>query len=153
DTTHLNAFGAPLLPDFKQRALNWSAVRDEVQDFELNIRNVSGGQGLIRDGQAVVNLTPTANTGRDADLDSIAAYIAFGIRAPISPLRGQDESKGRGLFEAANCQFCHGGPNWTSSRVDFFPPPIAAEIQDAQLKNFLCDVDTFDPNAFNEVRF
>src|SRR5207249_1585385 len=149
----INANGAPLLPSFKQRVLNWSAVRDEVQDFELNIRNVSGGQGLIRDGQAVVNLTPTANTGRDADLDSIAAYIAFGIRAPISPLRGQDESKGRELFEEANCQLCHGGPNWTSSRVDFTPPPAAAEIQDAQLKNFLCDVGTFDPNAFNEVRF
>jgi YVTN family beta-propeller protein len=153
DTTHLNAFGAPLLPGFRQRALNWSAVRDEVQDFELNIRNVSGGQGLIRDGQAVVNLTPTANTGRDADLDAIAAYIAFGVRAPISPLRGQDESKGRELFEEANCQLCHGGPNWTSSRIDFTPPPAAAEIQDAQLKNFLCDVGTFDPNAFNEVRF
>ena len=74
-------------PSFKQRVLNWSAVRDEIQDFELNIRAVSGGQGLIRDGQAVVNLVPTANTGRDADLDAIAAYIAFGIRAPISPLR------------------------------------------------------------------
>src|SRR5262245_24947689 len=34
----LNANGAPLLPAFHQRVLNWSAVRDEVQDFELNIR-------------------------------------------------------------------------------------------------------------------
>src|SRR5262249_38104496 len=74
----INANGAPLLPSFKQRALNWSAVRDEIQDFELNIRAVSGGEGLIRDGQAVVNLVPTSTTGRDADLDSIAAYIAFG---------------------------------------------------------------------------
>ena len=46
--SQLNANGAPLLPSFKQRVLNWSAVRDEVQDFELNIRAVSGGQGLIR---------------------------------------------------------------------------------------------------------
>jgi hypothetical protein len=30
-----------------QRILNWSAVRDEVHDFELNTRNVFGGQGLI----------------------------------------------------------------------------------------------------------
>ena len=153
DTTHLNAFGGPLLPSFKQRVLNWSAVRDECQDFELNIRNVSGGQGLIRDGNAVVNLTPTANTGRDADLDALCSYIAFGIRAPISPLRGQDASQGRALFAAANCQLCHGGKNWTSSQVDFTPPPDAAEVQDGQLKNFLCDVGTFDPNAFNEVRF
>jgi YVTN family beta-propeller protein len=153
DTTHLNAFGGPLLPGFKQRVLNWSAVRDECQDFELNIRNVSGGQGLIRDGNAVVNLTPTANTGRDADLDSICTYIAFGIRAPISPVRGQDESQGRALFAAANCQMCHGGKNWTSSQVDFTPPPDAAEIEAAQLKNFLCDVGTFDPTAPNELRF
>ena len=26
--------GAPKLPDSHQRALNWSAVRDEVQDFD-----------------------------------------------------------------------------------------------------------------------
>src|SRR5207237_191535 len=32
-----------------QRVLNWSAVRDEVQDFELNTRNVFGGRGLIDD--------------------------------------------------------------------------------------------------------
>ena len=40
--------GAPLLPDSHQRALNWSAVRDEVQDFTRNVRAVSGGGGLIR---------------------------------------------------------------------------------------------------------
>ncbi len=34
---------------FEQRILNWSAVRDEVHDFELNTRNVSGGRGLIDD--------------------------------------------------------------------------------------------------------
>ncbi|PWT94311.1 MAG: hypothetical protein C5B55_02930 [Blastocatellia bacterium] len=32
-----------------QRILNWSAVRDENQDFELNTRNVFGGRGLIDD--------------------------------------------------------------------------------------------------------
>jgi hypothetical protein len=32
-----------------QRALNWSAVRDEIQDFELNTRGVFGGRGLIDD--------------------------------------------------------------------------------------------------------
>src|SRR4030095_3312981 len=34
---------------FQQRILNWSAVRDENQDFELNTRNVFGGRGLIDD--------------------------------------------------------------------------------------------------------
>lgn len=32
-----------------QRILNWSAVRDEVHDFELNTRGVFGGRGLIDD--------------------------------------------------------------------------------------------------------
>ncbi len=189
-TNFLNGFGGPLLPNFKQRVLSWSAVRDECQDFELNIRNVSGGQGLIQDGQAVVNLTPASTTGRSAELDALCSYIAFSIRAPSSPLRGQDydkedgwkeargnergngndggngkgdgkgggrgndkhAEKGRDLFAQANCQQCHGGQNWTSSQVDFTPPPNAAEIEAAQLKNFLCDVGTFGPNAFNEVR-
>jgi hypothetical protein len=160
-SAQVNVNGAPLLPSSLQRALNWSAVRDEVQDFELNIRGVSGGQGLIRDGGGVFNLVPTANTGRDPDLDAIAAYIAFGIRAPISPLRptnvngGQtdpDIFSGRALFTAANCQSCHGGPNWTRSRIDFTPPPAAAGITAGQLTAFLNQVGTFDPNAFNEVR-
>jgi hypothetical protein len=159
--SQLNANFAPLLPSFKQRVLNWSAVRDEIQDFELNIRGVSGGQGLIRDGMAVFNLVPTANTGRDADLDAIAAYISFGVRAPISPLRprnvggGQVDpeiAQGRALFAAANCLQCHGGPNWTRSRVDFTPPPVSETITGGQLVRFLTQVGTFDSAAFNEVR-
>src|SRR5256885_16866338 len=81
----INANGAPVMPSFKQRDLNWSAVRHEIQDFELNVRNVSGGQGLIPDGQAGVNLPPTATTGRGADLDGNPAYISFGSSSPISP--------------------------------------------------------------------
>src|SRR5207247_11198492 len=73
--------GAPALPESHMRALNWSAVRDEVPDFERNIRAVSGGGGLIpgiAEGAAglanVADLTAIATTGRSADLDSIATY-------------------------------------------------------------------------------
>jgi YVTN family beta-propeller protein len=159
--SQLNANGAPLLPAFKQRPLNWSAVRDEVQDFELNIRAVSGGEGLITDGQGVFNLVPTATTGRSAELDAIAAYVTQGIRAPISPIRpvnvggGQPDpeiAQGRTLFSSANCQQCHGGPNWTRSRIDFTPPPLNETITVGQLVKFLKPVGTFDAAAFNEVR-
>src|SRR5438046_7041395 len=81
--------GAPVLPDSHQRALNWSAVRDEVQDFTRNVRAVSGGGGLIRldsfgnavpEGTAglaqLPDLRPTANSNLNADLDAIATYIA-----------------------------------------------------------------------------
>jgi hypothetical protein len=162
--------GAPVLPDSHQRALNWSAVRDEGQDFTRNIRAVSGGGGLIlvdANGTAVPegvaglaqlpDLLPTANTGLNADLDAIITYLALGVRAPISPLRGKNVNKGRQLFAAAGCQSCHGGDNWTNSILDFEPPPAAAQVVDAQLIKFLCRVGTFDPALFadgisNEIR-
>jgi YVTN family beta-propeller protein len=161
--------GAPLAPTSDQRVLNWSAVRDEVQDFERNIRLVSGGEGLIdADITDVIDLqnvnnTGKANAGRNTDLDAIAAYIAFGIRAPISPVRNPSNfqakqiQKGRQLFAAANCQSCHGGEKWTRSRVDFAPPPLVPPqgteiITAGQLVRFLTKVGTFDPNAFNELK-
>jgi hypothetical protein len=154
EATNLNANGAPLLPEFHQRALNWSAVRDEVQDFELNIRAVSGGQGLITDGQPVVNLTPTANTGRDPDLDAIASYVAFGIKAPLSPRDDDKVDAGRELFISANCQACHGGRNWSSSQIFYAPPPGSTPptIVNGQLTDFLKMVGTFDVTAANEVK-
>jgi YVTN family beta-propeller protein len=161
--------GAPALPASHQRALNWSAVRDEVQDFTRNVRAVSGGGGLIlgiAEGAAglgaVPDLVPVANSFRSADLDAIATYLALGVRAPIAP-GGSNGNKyghlkqGRELFEAAGCQNCHGGRNWTISELDFTPPPAASQIVDAQLVDFLCRVGTFDQNLFtdgvsNEIR-
>jgi YVTN family beta-propeller protein len=164
--------GAPKLPESHQRALNWSAVRDEVQDFTRNVRAVSGGGGLVRvdangnpvpEGVAglaqLPDLLPTANTGLNADLDAIATYVALGVRAPISPLHSDSPGvkHGRSLFQAAGCQNCHGGKNWTTSVLDFTPPPAAAEVVDAQLIRFLCRVGTFDASLFadgvsNEIR-
>jgi hypothetical protein len=156
--------GAPKLPDSHQRVLNWSAVRDEVQDFERNIRAVSGGGGLIRripegvNGLAEVpDLVPIGNTGRNIGLDALATYLAKGVRAPISPLGASQVTTGRQLFKAAGCQNCHGGKNWTISILDYTPPPDAGEINDAQLQRFLCRVGTFNPALFtngvgNEIR-
>jgi YVTN family beta-propeller protein len=177
---NVNGNFAPLLPVFHQRVLNWSSVRDEIQDFELNIRNVSGGQGLIALADAslpggrgavdkcVFNLRfvesadcPAARateaaitTGRDRDLDAIAAYIAFGIRAPVTAIKATDPDvvQGRALFAAANCQGCHGGANWTASTLDFTPPPAATEINAGQLSRFLCKAGTFDAALANELK-
>jgi YVTN family beta-propeller protein len=171
----IGANGDPLLPQSHQRALNWSAIRDEVQDFTRNIRAVSGGGGLIRvdangnpvpEGAAglaqLPDLRPTANSGLNADLDAIATYLAVDVKAPISPLRGEPVNAGRQAFERAGCHNCHGGPNWTNTILDFTPPPAPDEIFDsfngqAQLIRFLCRVGTFDPNLFtdgvsNEIR-
>jgi hypothetical protein len=50
-----------------QRALNWSAINDEEEDFELNIRNVSGGAGLIVLADGVTqdpNVAPFCSAGQ-----------------------------------------------------------------------------------------
>ncbi len=163
----LNANFAPMLPSCAQRMQNFSAGREEIGDLELNIRGLSGGQGLIAraDGSqdpCVFSLRRPAGstcpdgtdttTGRSADLDAIVAYLAFGVRAPISPPAHGDVAGGRALFAQAHCQSCHGGPNWTRSRVDYTPPPAPSEIVDGQLVRFLFTVGTFDPDGFNEVR-
>ena len=150
------------------RALNWSGERDEEADFELNIRAVSGGLGVIvgADGvtqePAVANLTPLPSRGRNQlkvrgvpAWDGLEAYMQFGIRAPISPLRGStdpDIAAGRQAFTQSNCQSCHGGAQWTSGRVRFNPAPDASLISAGQLVTELRKVGTFDPTAFNEVR-
>ena len=149
------------------RALNWSAVRDEEEDFELNIRAVSGGLGLIVLGDgvtqdtAVQNLTPNASGGRNQlkvrgvnAWDAIKAYVQFGIRPPISPVSKTepDVIAGHALFQAANCQQCHGGPQWTSSKVRFPPPPPAAQISNGQLINELRKVGTFNAADSNEKK-
>jgi len=152
----------------RMRVLNGSAERDEQEDFEQNIRAVSGGLGLIvgADGitpdPAVFNLTPTASGGRRqltvngvGAWDAIKSYVQFGIRAPLSPVSPTtpDVIAGRALFASANCQQCHGGAQWTSARVRFAPPPGAGvTISAGQLVGELRNVGSFDAAAFNEVR-
>ena len=62
------------------------------------------------------------------------------------------EYLGRSLFISANCQLCHGGPQWTSSRVRYTPPPGPGVIVNGQIIGELKQVGTFDPTSFNEVR-
>jgi uncharacterized protein (TIGR03437 family) len=149
-----------------QRALNWSAIFDEEEDFEANIRGVSGGQGLIvlADGvtqdPALAAFTPASGGRRQLKVrgvsawDAIKAFVARGIRAPISPANKNDADviAGRALFIQANCQNCHGGPQWTTSKVRATAPPDASLIAGAQLIAELRNVGTFDPKVANEVR-
>lgn len=144
-----------------QRALNWSAVRDEVDDFEKNTRDIAGGVGLIllangNQDPDVVNLGRPSH-GRDRRRDAITEYVKT-FRSPIAPLDADDPEvqAGRNLFKKAGCADCHGTRLWTIGRVLFPPPPPAGELAieggTAQLKGQLVDVGTF--NAANpwEVR-
>jgi YVTN family beta-propeller protein len=144
-----------------QRALNWSAIFDEVADFELNTRNTAGGRGLILQGDgtsdATVRRYDPPSAGRNADRDSITEYFKFGIRAPISPIDDSDPGAqlGRRIFKLAGCVQCHNGPLWTSSKIDFTPPPATgdrlAELGIEQLFKNLKQVGTFDPTQPFEV--
>ncbi|MFO0983887.1 MAG: hypothetical protein U1E76_19550 [Planctomycetota bacterium] len=59
-----------------QRVLNWSAVRDENQDFELNTRGVFGGRGLIEDDRPLFAIGG-ASGATPADSSAIVQYHQF----------------------------------------------------------------------------
>ena len=86
--------------------------------------------------------------------DAIKAFVQFGIRSPISPVAKTepDVVAGRALFQSANCQSCHGGPQWTNSTINFKPPPAAVQVVAGQLVDQLRNVGTFDPTVLNEIR-
>jgi YVTN family beta-propeller protein len=146
-----------------QRILNWSGIFDEVADFELNIRNVSSGTGAasppedpprhglmtgVVSGPSLAAFTP-ANTDRSTDWTDIENYFKFGIRSPISPLRGADVAAGRTAFAEAGCTECHSGPKWTSSSRSYTPPPPAGKVVNGQVIEVLRRVDTFVPGEVN----
>jgi YVTN family beta-propeller protein len=134
-----------------QRALNWTAIFDEIHDFEGNTRGTSGGKGAITEG-TIPNDTPfrlsdgvVLETGRPEtrndnlsgstkevvrvkavtkDWDAIEEYVKH-IHTNHAP-RPADASavtRGRQLFTDNNCQQCHGGAKWTVSRVPYTPSP------------------------------
>jgi YVTN family beta-propeller protein len=170
----LNGTYALTNPTGNQRVLNYSAVADELEDFELNIRGVSGGKGLIvlqgtTDQDPNVKAFDPPNAGRVqlhvggfGAWDAIVAWTQFKTPSPVSPYRGVDPNSelgqqialGRQLFTQANCQACHGGPKWSTPQVDYarvspFPETVtvgvAPEPAVGQLSRFLQVVGTFDP--------
>jgi YVTN family beta-propeller protein len=158
------------------KLLNHSALNNEVQDFENNIRDVSGGLGLIADANGVqiggpdgtqqpgATKPPLAvkNGGRSAQLDALAFYVATGIKTPISPLAkepsttavGQQIARGRALFAQANCASCHGGAGWASGRINQLPatPTVAQDQGVGVLLDVLRKVGTFFATDANQVK-
>lgn len=153
----LNTSFAPKSGQQQQRALNWSAVFDEVADFEDNTRNVAGGAGLFQlangNQDPVLNAFNPPSANRDARRDAITAYVKT-IRTPLAPEKADDPDvqEGRKFFKKVGCAECHGGALWSKSRVQFQPPPPANEVTDQQLTGQLVNVGTFNPNNPHEVR-
>ena len=152
----------------RMRMLNWSANRDEQEDFELNIRAVSGGQGpdragrrrdagpgrhrLPAAGERRAQSAQGAGRGRLGRARRRSCSSAFARRSRRCRRPSPMSLPGRALFTAANCQSCHGGSQWTTRRVRFTPPPEPAQIVNGQIIGELRQVGTFDPTLFNEIR-
>jgi YVTN family beta-propeller protein len=131
-----------------QRIFNWTAVFDEVADFELNTRGVSGGVGAVVSATtggvaSRINLAgfdpdqhglmgSTANVADPgaglgsvlSDWEEVEAYVKT-VRSPRAPvgLPAADVTAGAALFAGttANCAGCHGGAKWTISRRFYAP--------------------------------
>ena len=105
--------------------LHWSNNFDEVQDFEGQIRALSGGTGLMTNTQfnSGTRNQPLGDpkAGVSADLDALAAYVKSLGSFPSSPFRNADgsltsaASAGKTLFVSKNCSTCHGGAPFTTS--------------------------------------
>jgi hypothetical protein len=123
-------------------ALNWTPVRDENDDFELNTRGVFGGRGFITTNTDVNadGITPDsdpnvrnygpASSNRATQQTDLKNWIALAIRSAIAPpSRGGNPSRGRDIFGSApptgaNCVACHSGEKWTTSRVTYDPVDV-----------------------------
>jgi mono/diheme cytochrome c family protein len=135
----------------KERILNWSAIFDELHDFERNTRGVSNGIGALVSSEALVEgsrldistFAPVGKPLRDLqeglngaggpsvvkDWDDINEWVKT-IRPPLGKRFADAASvtRGRALFTGSgptqgNCAACHGGAGWTVSRK-FYTPSI-----------------------------
>jgi hypothetical protein len=137
-----------------QRLFNWTAIKDQVSDFEDNARDISGGTGAIV--SAVSDPTVTADridfvglghgnlngssadaadpanpleldpSPKIADWQELERFIQV-IRSPRAPsnLDAVKVAAGRELFlYQGTCQGCHGGEKWTISQR-FYTPSTA----------------------------
>lgn len=108
-----------------QGMLHWSGNFDEVQDFEGQIRALSGGTGLMRniDFHSKTRHLPlgTTKSGVSQPLDDLANYVASLKQVPASPYRSSvgklsaSAQIGETLFTTKGCIACHKGKQFTDS--------------------------------------
>lgn len=105
-----------------RRLLHWSGNFDETQDFERQIRELAGGQGLMSDADYFFASRSepmgTPKAGVSSDLDALSAYMASLNAFAPSPARSADggltpqAQSGKALFGASGCLGCHGGSDF-----------------------------------------
>lgn len=134
-----------------QRIFNWTAIVDEIADFEGNTRGISGGVGAIVSDKGpppdvAHRITNAAHAGLGGSSEDLAdpanplgiapapvledwaqikAYVQS-IRPPRKPsnLDGAKIAAGKTLFvNDGSCIGCHGGDKWTIS-TRFYRPSV-----------------------------
>ncbi len=101
--------------------VHWSANFDEIQDFEIQIRNLFAGTGFLSSVDFHPDPLGAPFAGLSEDLDALAAYVSSLDSFGQSPYRAADGSlttdgqAGRTLFLDAGCQRCHGGSAFSDS--------------------------------------
>lgn len=121
---------------------HWSAAMDEAQDVEETIEVIQNGVGLASGSDPALLGMP--NSGRSFALDSLAAFLARGIRVPSPALPQSDIIKqGRHLFQSAGCVDCHSGPTWTVSHLPG-PPNTLDPDGNGMIDDNLYDVGTLN---------
>jgi hypothetical protein len=108
-----------------QGNLLWSGALDEIQDFEMEIRELFQGHGFIADDALAEGTRAEAlgdpKQGLSKELDAVATYLGTLDRASPSPFRNPDGSltadgeAGKVLFSKLGCDFCHSGADYTDS--------------------------------------
>ena len=125
-----------------QRLLNWTPVRDENPDFELNTRSVFGGRGFITvntdinmDGitpdsdpnvhnYGPASSAPGAAAGRHHQLDRVQHPQPHRAAQHQRQSDPRPRHLRRGGPGGANCVACHSGAKWTTSRVTYDPVDV-----------------------------
>ncbi len=116
NTTSLRGKGAPA-----NGPMHWSANFDEIQDFEAQIREFSGGLGLMSnaDFNARRDSLGLHKAGLSADLDAISTYLSSLRTVPDNPNGAIEDStaakRGQVLFSQLTCDTCHTGAAMTDS--------------------------------------
>jgi hypothetical protein len=145
-----------------QRIMNWTAIFDEMADFELNTRGVSGGIGAIVHANTPANtdrvniagagpqgglfgstarLCPPGDQVNESqpvcilqDWHEIDLYTQT-IRSPRKPsnLDAAKVAQGKTHFESdAKCTGCHSGAKWTISKLFYKPDAAVANLANNQ---------------------
>jgi hypothetical protein len=111
-----------------QGYLHWSGNFDELQDFEGQIRQLSGGTGLMSDAAFTSGTRSqplgTTKAGISTDLDALAAYVSSLNAFSTSPFRtsagalSTAATAGKTVFTNLGCGSCHAGAAFTGSGIN-----------------------------------